>query len=94
MTDDVKVVVHIPSVDAFMAVSFAAQVAADFPVREEHPAAIGHLRSDPIIPMYLVAVIIQGILKSLAVQELKDQTGPCYRSMAALNWSKCCILTI
>ncbi|WP_299683971.1 hypothetical protein [uncultured Tateyamaria sp.] len=58
---------HILSVLAFAVVSFAAQGLSHFAVNADHFAAITHLRADPVIPMGLAAMVVQGGIMSVAL---------------------------
>lgn len=60
--------VHAVSVLAFMGVSFAAQGLSHFMVNKDHFAAISYLRENPIIPMGLAAMVIQGLIMSVALR--------------------------
>lgn len=60
--------IHAFSVLGFMVVSFAAQGVSHFWINKEHFAGISHMREDPIIPMGLAAMVIQGLVMSLALQ--------------------------
>jgi len=47
---------------AYMIVTFGVQGASHFAINAEHYAAISIMRSEPIIPMGLASMIIQGLL--------------------------------
>ncbi len=47
---------------AYMIVTFGVQGASHFAINVEHYAAISIMRSEPIIPMGLASMIIQGLL--------------------------------
>jgi uncharacterized membrane protein len=59
--------VHLLSILAFMAITFAAQGLSHFQVNKAHFEAIAHLRENPIMPMGLAAMIVQGLIMSLAL---------------------------
>ncbi len=58
---------HLLSILAFMVVSFAAQGLSHFVINAEHFAAIPFMRPDPIIPLGLLVMIIQGATISIAL---------------------------
>lgn len=60
--------VHVLSVLGFMIVSFAAQGTSHFLVNKEHFATISYLRENPIIPMGLAAMVVQGFIMSVALR--------------------------
>lgn len=62
------VVIHILSVVAFMVVSFAAQALSHFVINQEHFSSIAHHRQEPIIPLGLAAMVIQGLLISITLR--------------------------
>ncbi len=64
--------IHILSVVAFMVVSFAAQGLSHFVVNSDHFAAIEHLRKDPIIPLGLLAMVMQGAIMSVALSVWRE----------------------
>jgi len=47
---------------AYMVVTFGVQGASHFAINAEHYAAISIMRAEPIIPMGLASMIIQGLL--------------------------------
>lgn len=62
------ILIHILSVVAFMFVSFAAQALSHFVINQEHFSSIAHHRQEPIIPLGLSAMIIQGIIMSVSLR--------------------------
>jgi hypothetical protein len=58
---------HLSSIAAFMIVSFAVQGLSHFVINVDHFAAVGFLRPDPIIPLGLATMVIQGLIMSLAL---------------------------
>ena len=58
---------HIFSVAAFMLVSFAVQGLSHFVINKAHYGAIHFMRADPIMPMGLLAMIIEGFILSFAL---------------------------
>lgn len=58
---------HIASILAFMIVSFAAQGLSHFVINKAHYATVGFARKNPIIPMGLLVMVIQGFMLSLAL---------------------------
>lgn len=60
--------VHFMSVVGFMAVSFTAQALSHFVINQDHFSSINYYRPEPIIPMGLTAMIIQGALISIALK--------------------------
>lgn len=61
-------IIHTLSVLAFMVVSFAAQALSHFVINQEHFSSIAHHRQEPIIPLGLAAMVIQGLLISIALR--------------------------
>ena len=61
---------HILAIAAFMVVSFGVQGMSHFVINVEHFANIGFLRPNPIIPMGLAAMVIEGFVMSVALQRL------------------------
>lgn len=61
---------HVLSVFAFMGVSFGVQGLNHFVINTEHYAGIDFARPDPIIPLGLLAMVIQGLILSFAVTKL------------------------
>ena len=59
---------HILSVVAFLIVSFAAQGLSHFVINAEHFAAVTFMRAEPIIPLGLFVMVLQGAMLSLALQ--------------------------
>lgn len=59
---------HMLSILAFMVVSFAAQGLSHFVINKDHFAGVGFMRPDPIIPMGLLVMVIQGLVMSLSLQ--------------------------
>ena len=66
------VLLHILSVVAFMIVSFAAQALSHFVINQEHFSSIAHHRQEPIIPLGLSAMIIQGIIMSVSLRTWRN----------------------
>lgn len=62
---------HILSVLAFMIVSFSVQGVSHFLINKKHYASIEHMRSDQIIPLGLLVMVIQGILLTTALSAWK-----------------------
>lgn len=60
--------IHLLSLIAFMIVSFAVQGLSHFVINKDHFAGIDIMRPDPIIPLGLLAMVIQGLLISVALQ--------------------------
>lgn len=60
--------VHGLSVLGFMVVSFAAQGMSHFVINRDHFSAISYLREEPVIPMGLLAMVIQGLAISVALR--------------------------
>ena len=58
---------HLIAVVGFMVVSFAVQGLSHFVINKEHFAGIGFARPDPIIPLGLLVMVIQGLVLSLAL---------------------------
>ncbi len=58
---------HILSIFAFMVVSFAVQGLSHFVINKDHFASIEFMRSDPVIPLGLLVMVIQGLIMTLAL---------------------------
>jgi len=58
---------HALSIVAFMVVSFAVQGLSHFVINKAHFDAIGFPRPDPLIPLGLLVMIIQGLILSIAL---------------------------
>ena len=58
---------HLLSIFAFMVVSFAVQGFSHFVVNSDHFTAIDFMRSDPIIPLGLFVMVVQGLILTLAL---------------------------
>ena len=66
---------HVLSVLAFMLASFAAQGLSHFVINAAHFASIDHLRAEPIIPMGLAAMVVQGLIMSVALHQWRGRTA-------------------
>ena len=58
---------HLLSVIAFLVVSFAVQALSHFVINKQHFDSIGFARPDPIIPLGLLVMVVQGMILSLAL---------------------------
>lgn len=56
---------------AFMLVSFAVQGLSHFVINREHFASIAFMRADPILPMGLLAMVVQAMVLHYAMQAYK-----------------------
>lgn len=63
--------VHILSTLGFMVVSFAVQAASHFKINKAHFDAMTLTRENPILPMGMAAMVIQGVIMSLALASWK-----------------------
>lgn len=61
---------HLASILAFMTVSFAVQGLSHFVINKNHFAGIDFMRSDPIIPLGLFVMVIQGLILTLSLTQL------------------------
>ncbi len=59
---------HLLSIFAFMAISFAVQGLSHFVINKDHFAGIDFMRSDPIIPLGLFVMVIQGLIMTIALK--------------------------
>lgn len=66
---------HILSILAFMIVSFTAQGFSHFLINKAHFDAIEFMRPDPIIPLGLFVMVVQGALMSVALQAWKGEAA-------------------
>ncbi len=55
---------HLLSVLAFVLATFLTQAVSHFGVNAEHYRAVAHLRAEPIFPLGIVAMLIQGSVLS------------------------------
>jgi len=55
---------HLLSVLAFILATFVTQAASHFGVNAEHYRAVAHLRAEPIFPLGMLAMLIQGSVLS------------------------------
>lgn len=60
--------VHLFSVLAFIAVTFAVQATSHFVINKAHYDSVGILRSEIIMPLGFLTMTIQGLVMSLALQ--------------------------
>ena len=65
---------HLLSILAFMVVSFAAQGLSHFAINAEHFATVSFMRADPVIPLGLLVMILQGGLLSLSLQAWRGKS--------------------
>ncbi len=56
---------HVLSVIAYVAATFVTQAVSHFGVNAEHYAAVTHLRKDPIFPLGVLSMLVQGGALSL-----------------------------
>jgi hypothetical protein len=66
---------HLVSVLAFMVVSFAAQGLSHFAINAEHFATISFMRPDPVIPLGLLVMVVQGGLVSLGLHSWRGESA-------------------
>lgn len=66
---------HLLSILGFMVVSFAAQGLSHFAINAEHFASVSFMRVDPIIPLGLLVMVLQGGLLSLALQAWRGDSA-------------------
>lgn len=64
---------HVLSVLVFMMVSFAVQGMSHFVINKGHFDGVGFMRTDPIIPIGLTVMVIQGLLMSFALATWKGE---------------------
>lgn len=62
---------HMLVILAFMAVSFGAQGLSHFVINKAHFADISFARADPIIPLGLFVMVVQGAIMSIALHAWK-----------------------
>ncbi|PKF77180.1 hypothetical protein CW749_23110 [Vibrio sp. vnigr-6D03] len=65
-------IAHVLSIFAFMVVTFAAQGLSHFVINKDHFDSVGFLRSEPIMVMGFVVMIIQGSIISIGLRTWKD----------------------
>lgn len=58
---------HFLSVLAFMVVSFGVQGSSHFAISKGHYGAIDFMRAEPIMPLGLLTMVIQGLILSYAL---------------------------
>ena len=68
-------VAHLTSVLAFMVVSFAAQGLSHFVINKDHFASIGFMRPDPVLPLGIFGMLIQGVMLSAALRAWKGDAA-------------------
>ncbi|GLQ75630.1 hypothetical protein [Vibrio penaeicida] len=67
-------IAHVLSILTFMVVTFAAQGLSHFVINKDHFDSVGFLRSEPIMAMGFVVMIIQGLIISIGLKAWKDST--------------------
>lgn len=60
--------VHLLSLIAFIIVSFAVQGLSHFVINKDHFAGIDFMRPNPIVPLGVLVMVVQGLLISVALQ--------------------------
>ncbi len=61
---------HLLSILAFMVVGFAVQGGSHFAINVDYYGAIDFMRASPIMPMGLLAMVIQGVILTLGLSRL------------------------
>jgi len=64
---------HTISIVAFMVISFGVQGTAHFAINKAYYAGIDFARPEPIIPLGLLAMIIQGIILTFALERISAE---------------------
>ena len=64
---------HIVSIFAFMLVSFGVQGISHFWINKQHFAEVSFMRPDPIIPLGLLVMVVQGLILTFALSRLAPE---------------------
>ena len=62
---------HSLAILAFVLVSFIVQGTSHFLVNSDHFTSIGFLRTEPIMPMWLAVMVLQGVILSVSLAYLR-----------------------
>ena len=64
---------HVLTVLGYMLVSFGVQGVSHFVINQDHYAAVSYARPEPIVPMGLAVMALQGLILSVALSKLAPQ---------------------
>src|SRR5258708_7892340 len=76
---------HVLAVVAYSVATFVTQALSHFVVNKAHYAAVAYLRPDPIFPLGIAAMLIQGSLLSYLYVRLGDQQRS-FRHAVSFGW--------
>ena len=61
---------HVLSIIGYLVTTFAVQAVSHFVMNVDHYAAVGHMRSDPIFPLGLFSMLVQGTVMSFLFSKI------------------------
>jgi len=76
---------HLLSVLGYVVATFATQATSHFAVNADHYAAVAHIKSDPIIPLGLLSMLIQGTVLSYVYANSRFQEKGVWGAVT-LSW--------
>ena len=76
---------HVLAVLAYAVATFVTQALSHFVVNKAHYAAVAYLRPDPIFPLGISAMLIQGSILSYLYARLGDQQSS-FRHAVSFGW--------
>lgn len=76
---------HVLAVVAYLVATFVTQALSHFVVNKAHYAAVAYLRPDPIFPLGIAAMLIQGSILSYLYLRLGDQQRS-FRHAISFGW--------
>lgn len=77
---------HILTILGYLLVSFGVQGLSHFVINQDHYAAVSYARPDPVVPMGLSAMVLQGLILSIALGKLAP-AGATIRDGLKVSWA-------